>query len=54
MGCIPIIKVFRGLSSNFVLIMTLFFDEVMTGFRLARGGVQELLAWMLISFVSEK
>ncbi|WP_298544503.1 glutamate-1-semialdehyde 2,1-aminomutase [uncultured Aquimarina sp.] len=45
MGCIPPVKGFlEGLRSlcdahNILLI----FDEVMTGFRLAKGGVQELL-----------
>ncbi|MFD2562723.1 glutamate-1-semialdehyde 2,1-aminomutase [Aquimarina rubra] len=45
MGCIPPVKGFlEGLRSlcdahNILLV----FDEVMTGFRLAKGGVQELL-----------
>jgi glutamate-1-semialdehyde 2,1-aminomutase len=44
MGCIPPIKGFleglRGLCSEYGTL--LIFDEVMTGFRLAKGGVQEL------------
>lgn len=45
MGCIPPVKGFlEGLRSlcdaNHILLI---FDEVMTGFRLAKGGVQELL-----------
>ncbi len=45
MGCIPPVKGFlEGLRSlcteNGILLI---FDEVMTGFRLARGGAQELL-----------
>ncbi len=45
MGCIPPVKGFlEGLRSlcteNDILLI---FDEVMTGFRLAQGGVQELL-----------
>jgi glutamate-1-semialdehyde 2,1-aminomutase len=44
MGCIPPVKGFlKGLrelcTANGILLI---FDEVMTGFRLARGGVQEL------------
>jgi glutamate-1-semialdehyde 2,1-aminomutase len=45
MGCIPpeegFLKGLRQLCDEHEII--LIFDEVMTGFRLARGGVQELL-----------
>ncbi len=45
MGCIPPVKGFleglRALCDEHDVL--LIFDEVMTGFRLARGGVQELL-----------
>ena len=45
MGCIPPVKGFleglRTLCNQFDSL--LIFDEVMTGFRLAKGGAQELL-----------
>ena len=56
MGCIPPKKGFlEGLrqlcTENGILLI---FDEVMTGFRLAKGGVQELFNVKAILFVSEK
>jgi glutamate-1-semialdehyde 2,1-aminomutase len=36
------IKIFRGLRQSVLTMILLIFDEVMTGFRLAAGGVQLL------------